>query len=177
MMKKYEKGHIDDITKINIEAFYEKTINMICELIDQYLPSLPGFPKNEMIESIKSAMEKKGKEIEQKEIKYSDFKATNLESILKKVGLNEEMLPGMLNGFLEASNYYPDKAKLKQKKNVVIDQDDMAHANYCVFFNIFVSNDRRLKQRLSAVQTNLKFMTKIMSFDEFIEELKEEYAV
>lgn len=99
---------------------------------------------------------------------YSDFKPTKLDSIFEKLGYKEDMLPGLLNGFLEASNYHPDKRKLKKKKNVIIDDDDMSHANYCVHFDVFVSDDNKLKKRLKAVRDKIGFETRILGLDEFI---------
>ncbi len=152
----------------NAGTFLTNITNLLCNFIESALPDLPELPKSDCIKIIRAAMEKQGEAILSKKMTLNDIKNTNIDTIFENLGYKEEMIPGLLNGFLEASNYHPDKNKLKEKKNVIIDGDDMSHANYCVHFDIFVSEDKKLKERLLAVKDKLKFKTEILSLNELL---------
>ena len=162
----------EDILNPSIKVFYEKTMDMIVNFLEESFSSIDGFDTESLITKVKEEMIKKGDDILKQDIKKSTVKPTNIDTLFKNLGYQEELLPGLMNGFLEASNYHPDSKKLKKKKGVKIDDDDMSHVNYCTFFDYFITEDTKLIKRISAVKEKLNISTEVLRMDEFVELLK-----
>ncbi len=150
------------------EVFYNKVVESIMIFLRQSFNEFQDAEFENLFKKLEIEMKNKGKEILNQEIKVDDFKATELDLLFKKLGHKEEFLPGFMTGFLEASNYHPDKVKLKTKKGEIIDSDDMAHVNYAAFFDYFVTEDKRLSERVKAVKDKMGMKTKILKMNEFI---------
>ena len=151
------------------EVFYNKVVESIMIFLRQSFNEFQDAEFENLFKKLEIEMKNKGKEILNQEIKVDDFKATELDLLFKKLGHKEEFLPGFMTGFLEASNYHPDKVKLKTKKGEIIDSDDMAHVNYAAFFDYFVTEDKRLSERVKAVKDKMGMKTKILKMNEFID--------
>ncbi len=159
MTNEYDQN---DSLNPSIKVFYEKTINLIVDILETTFCSIDGFDGSSIISQVRKIMMDKGEEFLNIEITTSSVKPTQIDSLFNNFGYNKELLPGLLNGFLEASNYHPDSKKLKNKKGVKIDEDDMSHANYCSFFDYFVTEDSKLRKRLLAVKEKMNIETEII---------------
>ena len=70
--------------------------------------------------------------------------------------------------FLEVRRFFPD-----DPKNSINSLHDTTHAIYGAYCDIFVTNDKKLKQKTSAAYQWLGINTKIFNSNEFIQYLSE----
>lgn len=151
------------------EVFYNKVVEAIKTFLRQSFNKLKDVEFDNLFKKIEIEMRNKGQGILNQKIKVADFKVSELDSLFKKLGHKDELLPGFMTGFLEASNYHPDTAKLKKKKGEMIDSDDMSHVNYAAFFDYFITEDRRLLERVKAVKDKMEMKTIILNMNGFID--------
>ena len=68
--------------------------------------------------------------------------------------------------------YFQDSKRVMKQKQKSVDMEDYEHSKFIPYCKYFVTNDKHLLKRLQASTAILKIQTEILSFEDFISEIK-----
>ncbi|MCP4179633.1 MAG: hypothetical protein GY756_17885 [bacterium] len=152
----------NNFSDIPIQEFCKENLQLLIDYLENSFKFIKHPTINLEIQKIKESISNMDQQTFKPIVANPNIQNFDIDKIFKDNGIKDDILPGVLNGFLEASNYHPDSKKLKKKKGVIIDEDDMSHLNYSTCFDYFVTEDTKLINRFNAVKNKLEIETVIL---------------
>ena len=94
-----------------------------------------------------------------------------LYSVLSQIPNKSEKI-SITQSLIGIFGYWRDSKKIMNQKKKTIDMEDYEHSKFIPYCKYFVTNDKHFSKRLKASISELEIQTKVLTLNDFLEEIK-----